>query len=209
MTITRTLGVFASMLLLGACATTDLASRDVPFGKDVPPANTAFIPSSEWTVADVRVSVPETLPTTEADVYYPMADIVWHGDPVGNRHQQVDRIMDDGLTAGLAGLNGDRPVFVDVEVQRFHSVSPKTRNTIGGVHNMLFDMTVLDARTGEVLVGTRRHKVDLKAFGGRRALKAERQGLSQKYRIKAHLQQWVAETLAVPVALRAVRTAAK
>lgn len=207
--MTRTFAVLASILMLGACGTTDLASRDVPFAKGVPAANATYIPSSEWTVADVRVTVPETLPTTEADVYYPMADIVWHGDPVGNRHQQVARLMDDGLTAGLVGLNGKRRVFVDVEVVRFHSLSPKTRNSIGGVHNMQFDMAVRDASTGEVLIDARRHKVDLKAYGGRRALKAERQGLSQKYRIKAHLQQWVADTLGVPAGMRGVRTAAK
>ncbi|APX88475.1 hypothetical protein BV394_00975 [Brevirhabdus pacifica] len=198
----KTIVAIATALSLGACASTDLASRDVPMASDVGTAGASYLPSAEWTLRDVRVNVPETLPTTEADVYYPMADIVWHGDPVGNRHQQVQRLMDDGLTAGLSGLRGGRPVFVDVEVVRFHSLSPKTRNSIGGVHNMLFDMEVRDANTGEVLVPRQRHKVDLRGYGGRRALKAERNGQGQKVRIMAHLQNWVADTLSVPQAMR-------
>lgn len=175
---------------LSACADNDLATRNAPVDPTFAAPALGGAPAN-WRVEDVRVSVPRSLPTTEADVYYPRADLVWHGDPYGDRYEQVETLMDRGLSAGAAALHGDRPVIVDVTVRRFHALTPKTRNTVGGVHNIVFDMVVLDAASGQPLTLRQSHVLDIKAYGGRRALRAEREGFSQKIRIMGHLQQWM------------------
>ncbi|MGV6813134.1 MAG: DUF6778 family protein [Brevirhabdus sp.] len=189
MTFIRMILGMTAALGLSACADNELATRSAPVEPSVAPVIGAA--SSNWYVEDVRVTVPRSLPTTEADVYYPRADLVWHGDPYGDRYAQVETLMDRGLTAGAAVLHGTRPVIIDVTVDRFHAVTPRTRNTVGGVHNIIFDMVVLDAETGQPLTMPQTYEVDIKAYGGRRALEAERQGFDQKYRIMAHLQQWM------------------
>lgn len=203
MKITRILASLTLVAGLSACDSNDLASRGVP----APAAfenHTAMSGASDWVLSDVQVHVPHTLPTTEADVYYPRADLVWHGDPAGDRYAQVEALIDRGLTAGAAALNGTRPVIVEVTVRRFHSVTPKTRNSVGGVHNILFDMQVLDAATGQPLTMKQTHAVDVKAYGGRKALVAERQGYNQKVRIMGHLQQWFQQQFGIEGASQTV-----
>lgn len=143
--------------------------------------------SAGWSLADVRVRVSGELRVSEANRYYPVADIVWREDPFGDRRMQVAKIMDDGLTAGLSHLKGERPVYFDIEMKRFHALTEKARYSVGGVHNMIFTLTVVDAATGVALHGPIDMEVDLKAYGGDQAFAAERKGLTQKVRIQSHL----------------------
>jgi hypothetical protein len=138
-------------------------------------------------VVDVRVNVPETLSTTEANMFYPNANIIWRGEPYANRHQQVSALMDQAMTAGLAHLNGSQDVVFQIDVRRFHSVTEKARAFTGGVHDMIFTLTVIDAKTGRALHGPVFVETHLQAHGGRAALEAERNGFSQKVRIMNHL----------------------
>ncbi|EBA03571.1 lipoprotein, putative [Rhodobacterales bacterium HTCC2150] len=170
---------------LSACSSSDLVTRN-----SAADPIALQLPTTSWSVADVNVTVPRNLLTTEADMYYPRADLVWHGDPVGDRYVQVEELMDRGLTAGVANLNGTRPVNFEVTVRRFHGVTPKAANTVGGVHDMVFDLAVVDAGTGVILAPAQTYQVDVKAYGGNRALKAARAGFTQKYRIMAGLQDW-------------------
>ena len=143
--------------------------------------------SADWNVIDVRVDVPDTLRVSEANVYYPLADIVWREDPFGDRYAQVQKIMDDGLARGLTHLNGPRAVYFDITMSRFHSLTEKTRYSVGGVHNMIFTLTVIDAVTGARVHGPVKLELDLKAYGGAQAFAAERRGHTQKVRILSHL----------------------
>ena len=95
--------------------------------------------------------------------------------------------MDDGITQGLTHLNGERPVYFDIKVSRFHSLSEKARYSVGGVHNMNYTLTVVDAATGLALHGPIEMQTNLKAFGGDQAFAAERRGETQKVRIQSHL----------------------
>jgi len=172
---------------LSACTSTGLTSAwNAPnAAQAVTPELTAR--SAEWRLADVRVRVSDDLTVSEANLYYPVADIVWREDPFGDRRAQVAKIIDDGMTAGLTQLSGKRRVFFDVDLQRFHSLSEKARYSVGGVHNIIFALTVVDAATGAALHDPIRMEIDLKAFGGDQAFAAERQGLTQKVRIQNHL----------------------
>lgn len=166
-------------LIFGVAA---CASFNDPVSEGVPAPATR-----NYDVVGLEVAVPRTLVVSEANSYYPGADIVWRGDPPGDRYKQVEAIFDSGMQRGFSTLGGSRDVVVEIEVQRFHSLTEKARYTVGGVHSITFLVTVRDARTGEVIEGPRRVKADLKAYGGQTALDAERRGETQKVRITEHL----------------------
>jgi hypothetical protein len=151
-----------------------------------------------YNVVDLDVTVPRSLVVSEADIYYPDADIVWRGDPPGDRHAQVEAIFEAGMGRGAAALDGDRDVRVAVEVRRFHSLTERARARIGGVHSIRFVLTVTDARTGAVIEGPRLVSADLPAYGGQRAREAEAAGQTQKVRVTDHLARVAVAELGDP-----------
>lgn len=184
---------------LSACGTADLASRNASpeassFEGPVYTAKTSL-----YNIVDLRVNVPRDLVVSEANLFYPGGDIVWRAEPYGDRHEQVAAIFRDGLGRGVAKLNVGPEAILDVKVHRFHSLSEKARHSTGGVHNMVFDLTVLDAATGAVLQPTARHQIDLDAYGGRRAFKAERMGQTQRVRVTDELSRYIVATMTTPV----------
>ena len=181
----------AVVLGLTACSATKPVSRNEPLVTQlVDPA-----PAISFNVQDLRISVPDSLSVSEANIYYPSADIVWRGDDYGERHQQVKAIFEDAMTQGLQGLHGNRAVIVDIEVKRFHSLTERARYTIGGVHSIKFVMTLHDAQTGALIGEPRLVVADLKGFGGKKAVAAEHRGVTQKVRIKAHLARVIQHEL--------------
>lgn len=147
------------------------------------------------------VTVPETLSVSEANTYKPRADIVWRGDALGDRHDQVKAIFEDAIGRATASFSGDLPVVLHIEVRRFHAVTERTRYTIGGVHEIDFVLSVTNGRTGDVLIPPYFISTNFEAFGGEEALAAEHAGLTQKVRITAHLEELiVSELTGVPAA---------
>ncbi|MEL7299624.1 MAG: DUF6778 family protein [Pseudomonadota bacterium] len=179
---------------LAACATVETATRSAPLEV---PGFQEIQPSFD--VTEITVDVPRDLRVSEANSYYPIADIVWRGDPIGDRHAQITELMGAAFAEGTGALEGVQPVMVDVEVVRFHSLTEKARYTVGGVHSIRFDMTVRDAQTGAVLVPKRRVNADLDALGGRAAIESDRNGNGQKMRLSAHLAQVIKAELARPL----------
>ena len=57
-----------------------------------------------YDVVAVNVDVPKTLKVSEANMYYPVADIVWRGEPRGDRHAQVKAIFQEAFAAGTKDL---------------------------------------------------------------------------------------------------------
>lgn len=133
-----------------------------------------------YQIADLQINVPETLRVSEANVFYPVADIVWRGEPIGNRHQQVRAIFADAAQQAKTHLTKGPEVIVQVEVTRFHCVTEKTRYTVGGTHSMHFTLTVIDAATGQVLEPARPIVADVKAAGGAQAVAEEQMGRTQR-----------------------------
>jgi len=136
--------------------------------------------AAQYDVAEVKIVVPQTLRVSEANSYRPNADIVWRGDPPGDRYAQVQAIMAEGFAQGTAGMTAGRRVIVEAEVVRFHCLTEKTRYSIGGVHSIRFNLTVRDAESGQVIDGPRLVKADIKASGGEKALAEDRAGRTQR-----------------------------
>lgn len=172
---------------LTACSSMDTVTRNTPL--EAPRVGVQAAPQvlRDYSLHSIRFAVPADMTVSEANSYYPIADIVWRGDPLGNRSQQINEIFQTSILAAGQGLTGARPVTVDVELARFHSLTERTRYSVGGVHSIKFDLTVRDAATGQVLEPTRRINGDLAALGGFAALAADNEGQTQKARITTHL----------------------
>lgn len=154
-----------------------------------------------YDVTAVAVVVPENLRVSEANVYYPIADIVWRGEPRGDRHQQVKAIFEQGFAAGTGALNQGRAVIVEVVVDRFHILTEKARYTIGGVYSIKFTLTVRDAASRAVLDGPRVVVADIKARGGAIAVQQEAMGMTERSVILARLSEVSLRELTRPLAM--------
>lgn len=198
----------AMALGLSACVTADPASRAMaPVPGDVSVAAKNLIEGQvtapRYNVADLRISVPRDLRVSEANLFYPVADIVWRGEPRGDRHAQVQAIFADALTNGTAGMKNGASVVVEVQVTRFHCLTEKTRYTVGGTHSLRYMLTVRDAATGQIIDGPRKVIADVKASGGQAAIAEDMAGRTQRVVVVEALAASIRRELSAPVALPA------
>jgi hypothetical protein len=180
------LGALALTALLSACGQPEQPTRAVV----APPGGLTLATqgidtgttyrTAAYAVQDVLVTVPSDLRASEANVYYPLADIVWRGDALGNRHEQVRAIVGDAAAQATANMTTGPAAVVEITVKRFHSVTEKTRYSVGGVHSINYTLTVRDALSGEVLDGPREVVADAPAVGGVRALAEDEAGRTMK-----------------------------
>lgn len=129
------------------------------------------------------------LRVAESESFYPNADIVWRGDPIGPRIPQITAMFEEAASRNIASLDGDFPVDVDVTLTRFHGVTNRTRYTVGGVYNVVFDLTIRAADTDQVIEPTRRVVGNLDAPGGERAARLDAAGQTQKVRVTDFLTE--------------------
>lgn len=182
----RVIVALLALFVLTACQTTTGVSRSQP-------VEVFDLPSMR--VVGLNVVVPRTLKVSEENSIKPRADIVWHGDPFGDRYEQVQKVVEGGLKNGVESIQGDMPVVVNVEVIRFHALTDRTRYSIGGVHEIEFFLTVTNATTGDVIVPTHLVDASFAGLGGETAIVAERAGNTQTVRISGHLAEVIKQEL--------------
>lgn len=181
-------GILAAALVVLASCGVNWETSYEPVAREV---------SQDWALGRVNVDVPLSLSVGEANVFAPSTDIVWQEEilpPGTTRHAQVDEIMTEAITRGASGLNGTRPVDLNVEVTRFHALSDYARVRLvnEGVHDITFLMEITDTRTGEVLVPETPIRTDLIAFSGQDSIDALAQGITQRVRITDHVAASIA-----------------
>lgn len=212
MAIIRLVSALALTIGLGACTSpVPDATRNLPVDESTGRAmglglqTTAgagySLMTPHYDVVSVNIAVPESLRVSEANMYYPIADIVWRGEPRGDRHKQVTAIFQEAFVTGTQTLRSGRRVAVDVIVDRFHCLTEKARFTIGGVHSLKFTLRVRDAATGEVLDGPRKVVADVKASGGAVAVQEEADGITQRLVILQRLSEVALRELTRPLAM--------
>lgn len=135
---------------------------------------------ARFTVVSVDVIVPETLRVSEENLFYPNADIVWRGEPQGDRLAQVTQILEEGLATGTADLKLGPRAILTVQLERFHALTEKARYSVGGVHDVVFLLTMTDPETGTVLEGPRRIELAIRASGGNAAIAEDVAGRTQR-----------------------------
>lgn len=173
-------------LLLGGSATFVAGcagSWEVDYDQTLDPLVT-----KSWNVSEVNVLVSEDLRVSNKNTLAPNADIVWHGEPMGNRRAQVRRILTEGITRGAADLTGPRGVIINTSLVHFHAVTPAAvTHAPAAVHNIKFAARVFDDQSGQPLSETHEIEADLEAFVGTAAVTAAVQGNTQRVRIVNHL----------------------
>jgi hypothetical protein len=105
--------------------------------------------------------------------------------------QQVEGIMRGALEPDASStMQGDVPVQVVVEVARFHALTERARYTTADSMRSSSSMSVRHAETGAILSGPEPVDLTFRGYGGRRAVEAEQQGITQRVRISEQLVGW-------------------
>ncbi|MDG1115548.1 MAG: hypothetical protein P8N72_00255 [Flavimaricola sp.] len=180
--------IAAALLALGlsACAAPETATRNAPL--DVAGlAPGAVQVQQAYNIVRFDVDVPGDLQASEANRYYPIADIVWRGDAPGDRHEQVASLFQAAGERASSSFQGPNDVVVQVQLVRFHGVTEKTRLSVGGTYNMVFMLQVVDARTGAILEPARQVVANLEAPGGARGRALIEAGQTERVRVVDHL----------------------
>jgi hypothetical protein len=203
MFVLRFSAIFAAISVMGSlsgCVMSDPPSR----GQSPQSLLIETEQTPSYDVKAVHVSVPRSLIVSEADSYKPFADIVWHGDPEGDRYTQVKTIVDAAMARATQDMSQGRPVVLDVSVTKFHALTHKTRATIGGKHNLFYILTMRDAATGEVLHNAKVNAT-VPGAGGATARAEEAMGRTQKVVITealiASLQKELGPKSAAPLGM--------
>ena len=167
---------------VSACGFGDAASRDAPLDSrlELPELPVML---RNYALQDTIVTVPRDLRVSERNGFYPLVDIVWRGDPIGDRYAQIGGMFDTAANRTAAQLSGDRPVVALITLERFHGVTERTRYTVGGVYHVVFILTVADARTGAIVEPPRRIDVSLPAPGGQAAVQLDNVGQTERVRM--------------------------
>ncbi len=189
--ILKRAAVLALVVALAGCAQTFKTSYDTPVDASV---------AAGWRVTSVKVDVPETLTVSDADTLVPNADIVWHGDPAGDRRAQVAAIVKQGIVEGAAPLHGRRAVGILATLQKFHALSPSAEAVKMdgvGVHDIIFSIEVVDQKTGAILMPPQVMDASLPGLTGARAVEQAKIGNTQKRQITAHIRATIAGWLGV------------
>ncbi|KPP87282.1 MAG: Prokaryotic membrane lipoprotein lipid attachment site [Rhodobacteraceae bacterium HLUCCA08] len=191
--------IVTALLTLGVagCSSPGLPSRNAPL--DTPELETTLqVAPRDYRVQAFVFLTPDDLTVSEGNGYYPFADIVWRGDPIGNRVEQISAIFETAVLGAGEALDGATPVTVEVTLRRFHSLTERTRYTIGGVHSIKFDLTIRHFETREVLEGPRAVDASFPGLGGLAAIAAEQRGETQKVRILQQLTAVFTDELSGP-----------
>ncbi len=155
--------------------------------------------SRKWRLNKVHMNVPQSLTISEKNRYAPKADIVWRGEPLGDRRKQVAAIMTTAVKSSARGLRGGKRVDFNIEMIEFHALSDKLRksNIKAGVHNISFLIEVVDSRSGKVIVAKQPIQADLIGYTGKQAKELVEAGQTQKVRITNHvaavIQGWLGQ----------------
>jgi hypothetical protein len=135
----------------------------------------------------LRFSAKPGLTVSEEESFYPNADIVWRGDPVGPRIAQIESMFQAAVARNQSVLTGSRTVDVVVTLVRFHGVTERTRTTLGGVYNIVFELSVRDAGSGAVIEPPRLVVANLNAPGGATGMVLGDEGQTQRARVISFL----------------------
>lgn len=188
MKLFKIMTVAALGLGVAGCASVDTVTRNAPL--DVPAFGVeGRVIARSYAIEDMTFAAPDNMRVSESNSYYPSADVVWRGDPIGDRVEQIAAIFQTATLRNQEKLNGDIPVIVNFELVRFHGVTERTRYSIGGVYNIVFNMSVRNAVTGEIIEEPRLIEADLSAPGGIAALMQEQRGQTEKVRVTDFLTQ--------------------
>lgn len=154
-----------------------------------------------WQVVSVEANVSRDLTTTNFNGQMPDVDIIWREDGPGDVYLQVQTIMEEAMASAASqmqvSIKGSRKVILITDLVQFHSLTERARSNIGGIHNVDFHLTVVDAVTREILAGPAYIEADVTAYGGAKADAAVARGETMRVRIIQRVSDVIATYLGV------------
>lgn len=188
----RLLKCVAVLAALAACSWTERGVYVAQTRPDIP---------RFYNLQQLVFTAPETLLVSESDGFFPNADVVWRGDPAGDRLQQIAALFGEAANRTKLFINSDIPIIADIELVRFHGITQRLRRGLGGSYAISFYLTVRDARNGAVIEQRRLIQTKLRAPGGAEARELEAAGRTERVQVIAFLVEVLrAELTSGPVA---------
>ncbi len=144
------LAVLAGALALTGCVTTDnRLTKDDAGSMKLTGINVSFAPDAnvEWDDGIRAYAKAKAISDDQAGnaVNTPEGKAYLNGMLASQIKSRTERIMAGALT-------GSRPVRLDIVVRNFTVLSPVKRVLVGGGHLMIADASLVDARTGAMIV---------------------------------------------------------
>ena len=181
MSVIARVGAICCLMILAACAGGQVAA---------PPAGQA----SGWTITDSSVRFGPDIGRTESGVNF-NSNFVWDGYTGGNRKKQVVALFENAIDDVAATMSGPRDVKLNVVVTRFHALTNDSRVWCCGEHNIVADLEVVDARSGDVLASGQDVYLGRVALGGIPGLVATAAGRDQIVRVREGIARGVRDWL--------------
>ncbi|MEM6467682.1 MAG: DUF6778 family protein [Pseudomonadota bacterium] len=180
---------------VGATSNGQIGGESVPFLENIQ-ASADEVDS--WTLGSLNLVIPEELRvSTNPNAQFPREEIVWWGDPDGDRREQVRDIMTRSLMAATQTLDGSKPVDMTVRLALFHAVTPRARRGMFFAwHDVSYAVDVRDSATGELLASIPKIDADLEALRGEQADLAVERGQTQRVRISRRIARVTRDWLA-------------
>lgn len=207
----KVLPSIAAALLMSACTGDVPASRSVAdwtlavsHGAVDAKAGAQKVLMGHYVIKDVQVTVPQMLQVSEIKDDR-VADIVWQGEPMGNRHRQVSAMLSDAMQLVAAEMTDGPDVIVRIDVTRFYAGGEvprsvgKPRPKGGSTSSVYFTLSVIDEVTGEVLESPRAIVADISAGRAARAVGRTPRGGPARDDVIAALAQVLRRELSVEV----------
>lgn len=147
-----------------------------------------------WFLADVRIGFAPGLCVGEGRSAAMRGDIVWNEDGGGDRAPQIARLLEIATRTAAGALRGPRGVRMELTVLRFKALTPaaEAQIRISGSHEFALMAQVVDALTGEVLVGRTPIEARISAPTGCEAKAARLNGMTPKAAIGSHVARVLA-----------------
>ena len=194
MKLFKILAIAALGLGVAGCSSVETVSRNAPLNASGFDTQGVML-QRDYHVGDMNFIASTDLKVSEGNGFYPFSDVVWRGDPIGDRLEQIGAIFHEAKARNVEKLSGETGVVMDVELVRFHGVTERTRYTVGGNYNIIFNLTIRDKDTGVILEPTRVVEANLAAPGGVAALMLDNRGQTEKVRVTDFLTQVLRDEL--------------
>ncbi|MBW0158764.1 DUF6778 family protein [Sedimentimonas flavescens] len=195
----KSLAFGAMLVLISACSDAPFGFVHLPAAENQIRVDKGAETQPAYDIRGAEVSVPRALSVSEENQIYPWADIVWRGDPPGDRYDQVAAIFQEAATELSDRMTAGAPVVMEIEVRGFHALTEKARYGYGGNYSISFDIALRDAASGAEVRPVERVNIVEPAAWGQQAADNEARGLTQKVMVTRLIVQAIERHLSRPL----------
>ena len=100
-------------LAVAGCASVETVTRNAPIETSSFGGAQSRVIARNYAVQDMTFAASTQLRVSESNSFYPNADVVWRGDPIGNRIEQIAAMFKTALDRNVDKMDGLVPVVVD------------------------------------------------------------------------------------------------